>query len=65
MQRLITLGFMADLVADFASILTNSGAALATSLVLGLLPATAALCRFALGATDSNIAEFRAEPIRR
>ena len=64
MQRLITLGFMADLVADFASILSNSGTALASSLLLGLLPATAALCKFAWRA-DTNIAEFRVEPIRR
>jgi hypothetical protein len=64
MQRLITLGFMVDLAADFASILSNSPAALAASLVLGTLPAAAAFGKLVLGATD-NIAEFRAEPIRR
>lgn len=64
MQRLITLGFTVDLLADFASIMTDSGTILATSLALSMLSAGAAIWKFVLGA-DSNIAEFRVEPIRR
>jgi cell shape-determining protein MreD len=65
MQRLITLGFMVDMLADVAAILSNSTAALTASLVLGALPAAAALCKFVLGTTGNEIAQFRAEPIRR
>jgi hypothetical protein len=68
MQKLITLGCLLDVVVDVAAVMSDSsGAALPTHIAIGLVPAAlgfAQLCRRAVAESD-DIAEFRAETIRR
>jgi hypothetical protein len=67
MQRLVTLGFTLDMVADVASVWTDTSTeGLATTVVLGgLLPAAAALYAYVIPATASDPADFQAATIRR